>query len=405
MFCPECGRKNDDNAVFCENCGTRLNNASMPKESIAVNDIRGKIRLPVNKILLVELGAALLSFVIFSGVYNARYSAKSTAERYVKAKYECNWDEVYDTRLVEESGDFMTKEAFITASAMNYDTVEPAEMEVVDVEKKSGGLSSATYIVNYNLLNEPGDIEVKLKRKGFTWKVDTQEYIVENYSVLVPSGAKIKIDKIDVPEKMKVSERKKGFDTYEIPKIFGNTHYVEIEGENLKATGQLVTGYGQEDVSGTECIVRTGYDDQTIETVMKQAEADLGEILNAAASNKRFSEVAVFGRMSETNKEGMISDYDYLRNTIFENGNSGRSLLKYQLTNGEIKGKATGDEEEGVSLIQIELKGQCYMEKQYKDWDGKPNIEDTNGTDIYELRYVNEDNTWKLYDMYIDGNY
>ena len=27
MFCPECGSKSEENALFCINCGTKLNDA------------------------------------------------------------------------------------------------------------------------------------------------------------------------------------------------------------------------------------------------------------------------------------------------------------------------------------------------------------------------------------------
>ena len=103
-----------------------------------------------DKILLVELAVLLVSIVIFFVVYNVQYSAKHVAERYVETLLEQNWSGFYDTMLVEESGDFMTKEAFVTAQSLE-EREKAEDFEITNISKRSGGFSSQKISVRYNV--------------------------------------------------------------------------------------------------------------------------------------------------------------------------------------------------------------------------------------------------------------
>ena len=76
------------------------------------------------------------------------------------------------------------------------------------------------------LLNGVQRIDVKVKRRGLTWKVDEADtFLSKNFSVAVPKGAEIKIDGITPDSKLKSQDEIEGMDTYTIKKIFGTSHY------------------------------------------------------------------------------------------------------------------------------------------------------------------------------------
>lgn len=116
MFCPECGSKNKDDALFCENCGTSLK--SPQGNGAPLSAPVKKERQPLDgkeKLLLIEICVAVLSVILFFVIYNVQFGAKSVAEKHVEAMMERNYADLYDTIYLKDHDDFMSKEAFITA--------------------------------------------------------------------------------------------------------------------------------------------------------------------------------------------------------------------------------------------------------------------------------------------------
>ena len=123
MFCPECGYKNVEGAAFCENCGTKL--TGMPgsinqKETSYEKTTKKSVPFgKINKMLLIEIPIAMISLLIFIMVFQAKFSVKSVVERYVEGMGDGNWNQVYDTLYLNDSGDFMSKQAFVTSQTIN----------------------------------------------------------------------------------------------------------------------------------------------------------------------------------------------------------------------------------------------------------------------------------------------
>jgi len=57
MFCPECGKKNEDNAKFCENCGKEIN--QIVKTEIKNKKTKDKNLFVVKLVLLFPLAIGL----------------------------------------------------------------------------------------------------------------------------------------------------------------------------------------------------------------------------------------------------------------------------------------------------------------------------------------------------------
>ncbi|MBQ9019499.1 MAG: TM2 domain-containing protein [Bacilli bacterium] len=70
-YCPECGRKFEDNDVFCSTCGYKVNNDTTSQKSSNTNDSKSRI------------GAGLLGlFLGYLGIHNfyLGYTSKAVAQ-------------------------------------------------------------------------------------------------------------------------------------------------------------------------------------------------------------------------------------------------------------------------------------------------------------------------------------
>lgn len=88
MFCGKCGTKNEDNAEFCRNCGSKLKNSTtitIPTQDDKNRKI-GMIAVAVAAVVIIILGIFL-----FGG-----RSYKSTVKKFVNAQFDGNAEAIFD---------------------------------------------------------------------------------------------------------------------------------------------------------------------------------------------------------------------------------------------------------------------------------------------------------------------
>lgn len=409
MFCPECGSKNKDDALFCENCGTSL---KRPQGNGApLSAPVKKERQPLDgkeKLLLIEICVAVLSVILFFVIYNVQFGAKSVAEKHVEAMMERNYADLYDTIYLKDHDDFMSKEAFITAKKIQEpEDIEIADVDVTSVQKRSGGFTSQSIRVRYTKGSDSEKINLKLKRKGLFWKVqmdqgDYKDYgtkLVQKYSIAVPKGADVIVDKINVSDSVTPGKKIDGMDTYTLDAIFGAEHYVEIRGKDVEKTGQLVSW-----TEGDPAIVQTDYNEKVVEELAEQGMEDWKIIMNALVNRKLFSEVDLLQNVDGTNKDTVIDEFESVRDYEF-GGSSGDSekINKYQFTNGEANVEI--NQEDGTTLAQVTLKGNYYYSYNTTYWSGNSYHNERDGQTANTLTYIMKDGKWVLYNISLSPFY
>lgn len=154
MFCPECGKENKDDSIYCASCGAELSEGQSAA-SASAKDIAKEAKawfsekvlpffnqkaLPFAKKYVVEpvkkhkgiAIAALCAVVliaVFGVVTSGLYSPQSVAESYVKAIMEERWDDAYDKLSIVQN-ELVNYESFAAYqencgidfdSVMNYD--------------------------------------------------------------------------------------------------------------------------------------------------------------------------------------------------------------------------------------------------------------------------------------------
>lgn len=396
MFCPECGTKNDDQALFCENCGTKLRDAApvMENQTGAKPAYLEKLE-HMEKSQMIAIIVAVIAVLLFYVAFRSQYGAKHVAEQYVKAVYTQNWGEVYDALDVKKGGEFATKEAFVTARTINAEE-KPDMFSIESVTENNTGETGKGYLIRFTTEKGTESRPVNLKRSGLTWKVVAEDYDTIKYSILVPKGATVKIDKIQVPEEYK-AKGEKGQDLYTIDKMYGRTHYVELSGGGIDGTGQLVTG-----VEDSPTSVHATYSKSQLKKVSEQACEDLKTILGAAATNQKFSDVSLLNDMETTNKQQVINKYDMLRNYTMGYGNGVRTFVSYNLTN--VEADASVEQEYDQNVVKVELKGNAETKNDFYAGTDSAGTDYTTGTDVADhfLYYVKDGKNWKLFDMEID---
>ena len=90
MFCTKCGTNNEDNNVFCKNCGAKLvkpavnsSVSSVPSsQDTSASSGAAQARKPVNSVLFAGIAAVVILIIVVVGVLmNAGKGGKTLLER------------------------------------------------------------------------------------------------------------------------------------------------------------------------------------------------------------------------------------------------------------------------------------------------------------------------------------
>ncbi len=422
MYCPECGAKNEDNAVFCENCGARLldvdtgsynasdideqntkmyggRNSTMDTQVYGSSNNSGRNRNAgkgfslsgVKKSEWISMAVALIAVIVCIILFNVLYGAKQVAQRYTEAALTGDWSTVYDCITHENSGTFMTKQLFVTAQTISNDTGYDA-CTITSVTKGADELSDKTYSVAYETADGSDVMTVTLKRNGLFWEVQDTKYINELYLISVPAGSTVSVDKVELSGKYKTGTEN-NLDTYAISPIYGKSHYVKVSGSGLEDTAQIVTA---DSTSPTQVQVRL--DENTAATVAKQAEEDLKSLLEAAARNQNVSSVSAVNNMSSDSMEDAIYEYEYVRDTVFGYKSNNKELVSYELSDMEAYVYTMVDSS-GADFLQVDIKADATLiYNKVNSWFGNGEQTET-GSCTNSLYYKRNGTAWLLYSI------
>lgn len=243
MYCPGCGKKNDDDACFCVFCGTQLMD-DQPESVTALQFFKNRCLLLLrggyragrkqaaaltrrNKkaLVLLILGVTLL-LVVGVGL-RSFMNPERVAVRFFKNYMAGNWEAVYET-LNLPSADTMDKDHFLQIT-QNWRSVDYLDYQVEE-EKGYQDELFQRYRFTYSTSSSTSSstMIVTLAKSGKwlgifdRYQVTLDELIAENCSVVLPTGATLLID----GEPIEITAAEDGL--YTLPPLFTGFHILEV---------------------------------------------------------------------------------------------------------------------------------------------------------------------------------
>lgn len=303
MFCPECGKKNKDEAKFCEYCGTKIEDNS-PKEFKPVNkekvDKKTKIIISIITGILIVL---ISSFMVISN----NYKPTTIAKNYFEALMSNDSDRLYKYLSVKNSG-LTSKKIYKEVTSNKKSTLK--EYEITNSQISSDG-QRASVIFSYTTadsirpLTKTIYLEKGNKKLLFfdNWEIsDTGTTLLSNYQLKTFKDANVKLNGIDLKKYKKSGT--KYYDLYEIPEIFKGTYDAKITLKNGLSSKQKL-----EVSSYSATITNFKIDDKNKEKLTNQITNDLNKIYLSAINNKSFEDIKEDFKDSNANLEKAYNSF------------------------------------------------------------------------------------------------
>lgn len=344
--------------------------------------------------MIAEMIATLISVVILISLSRTTYSADHTAEKHVKAILTQDWSALYDTLLIEDTNEFLSKEAYVTAQTINCTDLKYNDVDVKKVVKKENQVDDKKYTVEYTADGKNGSMEVETVKKGLTWKVKADVKICKQFILSVPKGADVTLDGISLSSKYKKSKNNSTRDVYHIPKVYGETHYIGISGEDFEETNQLVTM----EEEGKIIRVQADYNQELLQAIARRAADDLNTILSGAAGEKNYISLPVLKNMYQEHQKEVIETYAKIKKDVFQNEDEDLKMVDCRMENYSVKVKP--DTKQNDNYLIVSIGGECVMRFFNERRDNE--LEEVTGEASSELTYRKHNGEWKLYDFSIN---
>lgn len=328
MFCPECGKKNENGAQFCEHCGAKIAEESkvvLPKTP----------RKPMKKktIVIISIVSALVVILVVGGiVLSSNFKPSKIAVNYFVALMNNDTDKIYDYINVPDS-EFTTKKMF--TEVVDTEKEDLLNYKIVSEEKSTDGLSAQVKI-SYTLEGNKTPLTttiylVKDKKNKLlifdNWKIsDGSSLVEEDYDITVYKGATVKLEGVEVPEKYKEESISQRYDTYVIPAIFKGEYDAEVTLKNgLKTKSVLdTTGY---DSSLTDFELSENEEKELTSSIKDY----VSKLYKAALEGKSFDDIKKDYEYKGSDLDELEKAYKSFASSIKNSG-----LTKYSLKDVEI---------------------------------------------------------------------
>lgn len=274
MFCPECGKNNQEGLANCAYCGALLednqpvvnNNASF--QSVVTEKILPFIKK--YKIIAISIPCVIIIIIAFFVIGSSINSPEHVAKEYVKNLISSNWSDAYKSLDLQET-DLVNYDQFVTyqenngfnySEIKNYTVTEDIKYSniLTDSKKNIFGKDAKenndtdsnnlikTYIVSYVTSGASSEKTFKvnlLEQAEKTWlfyptyKVSTED-MLGSYSIQTIEGATVAVDNINLTQSKETNDSE--LVTYNIPSAFLGTHLLVIshpQCENYETTIDL----------------------------------------------------------------------------------------------------------------------------------------------------------------------
>ena len=358
MFCPECGKKNAEDAKFCEFCGAKIAEESkviLPK----------KPRKPMNKKTKIILIVVIALVLVLGGgglILSNNFKPSKVATEYFEALVNNDTDKIYDYINVPEN-EFTTKEIF--KKVVETKDADVVNYQMVSEEKSSDGLS-AQVTFSYTVKGRQSPLTqtiylVKDKKNKLlifdNWKIsDGSSLVEEDYEIRTFKDATLKLEGVTVDKKYKEdSDDDSDYDTYVIPALFKGDYNAEITLKNGLTTESTldVGGYG----SSLNTLKLSDKDEKSLEDTIKE---DVKKLYDSAIGNKSFSDIKKNFEYKDSDLSDLEDAYSSFAKSIQNN-----DLREYNLTDVDVDRISVTDD--GYLYVTVSMKYKYTVKEYFSD--------------------------------------
>lgn len=344
MFCPECGKKNEEGATFCESCGAKIEETKVIKPKAPKKKMAKK-----NKIIITVV--VILAVVLIGGglILSNNYKPSKVALNYFKALMNNDTDKLYDYSNITKN-EFTTKKIFKEVTDSKKTNV--LNYSVTDEQISSDGLSAQVKISyttegNSSALSKTIYLVKDKKNKMLifdNWKIsEGSSLVTENYEITTFKDATLKLEGVTVNKSYKKSSSSKKYDTYVIPQLFKGSYDAEVTLKNgLTLESEIdVSSYS----STIDTIKLSDKDEKALETSIKKVVNDL---YTSAIAQKAFSDIKGNYEYTGGSLTKLESAYNSFTNYIKSSG-----LTEYSVTDVEVQRLSMTDD--GYIYVNVDI--------------------------------------------------
>ena len=383
MFCPKCGKKNKEEAQFCEFCGEKI-----VEESKVVLPSKPKKPLSKkNKIIIVVVVALVLILGGGGIILSDNYTPSKVAEGYFVALMNDDTNKLYDYIDIPNN-EFTSKEIF--NKVVDNDDKDLVNYQVVGEQVSNDGLSAQVKI-SYTLEGRQTPLEktiylVKDKKNKMlifdNWKIsEGSSLLEEDYEITVFKGSTLKLEGVEVSSKYKKDIDTAKYDTYVIPALFKGDYNAQLTLENGLTTEAKI------DVSGYSSTINTfelsDKDEKSLENSIKD---NVAKLYKSAIDSKSFGDIKKDFEYKDSDLSDLEDAYDSFAKSIKNN-----ELKSYEITDLDIDRLSIT--EDGYLYVTVSLEYK-YSVKDYFSEDIVSKSDDDTAYLTFDY-----DNGFKLVDM------
>ncbi len=229
-FCTKCGTENEDEAIYCKNCGLKIKSTHQVRQSIVdlkkYKDKIGQLE-KIQIVVIVELFCLFLVIGILLVLGIRKNTPEAVAQSYFQAYSDKNWAKVYNL-MEHPEGALFEKSQFIE-QMKNTEVPEVINFELIK-EKQSVAKIQKNFTVEYTVKGEGvQEMELSLmKQKDKTmlffdsWKVFSDQQVADEFYIYVPSGTSVAVDGIRLDDSKKIKSDTGNMDKYNVSLFIGS---------------------------------------------------------------------------------------------------------------------------------------------------------------------------------------
>ena len=329
-------------------------------------------------LLIGEAVAAFIIFVVVITLFSGNGTADATAERYFISLVNGNYKNAFSCMDLEEDDFINYKELEFAMSSYDFSRVDNYKLEKANVNYEYSNayrnnddeLGKTCVILFRNKgdsYDSRFDINMVKSGKSGKWYVSSGDLITENFGIVIPVGASLKIDEINVPDKYAKVQKDEysgaEYLVYTIPRIFRGQHYISVTRDGFQEYRNMYFVDGRDyHCDMTDQMLSR----ETMEKINALAVTNMQKIYQAALNKQGFETIADLFT-SDPEKLGDIeSEYNDLVSRMNSEDYWVSSLDIQEIT-------AESDAENPSSNLTFSCSGNCHR----KNYSGE--IEDQTG--------------------------